>query len=104
MLGPDAVKKGASSYIGYREDFIAFLDDSKRASKPLEDEIAGLFLEPAFVVPKMLLKGSSPEEAVSAAKNAYNKSIREALNSDIQSDADQFINWLFWDRDNLELC
>lgn len=103
-LGPDAVKKGANSYIGYREDFIAFLDDSKRTSKPLEDEIASLFLNPAFTAPKTLLKGGTPDEAMSAAKNAYNKSIRDALNSDIQSDADQFINWLFWDRDNLVLC
>lgn len=103
-LGPDAVKKGANSYIGYKEDFIAFLDDSKRASRPLEDEIASLFLEPAFTAPKILLKGGTPDEAVSAAKNAYNKSIRDALNSDVQSDADQFINWLFWDRDNLVLC
>lgn len=103
-LGPDAVKKGANSYIGYKEDFIAFLDNSKRASKPLEDEIASLFLKPAFTAPKVLLKGGTPDEAVSAAKNAYNKSIKDALNSDIQSDADQFINWLFWDRDNLVLC
>lgn len=103
-LGPDAVKKGANSYIGYKEDFIAFLDDSKRTSKPLEDEIAGLFLDPAFTTPKTLLKGGAPNEAISAAKNAYNKSIRDALNSDIQSDADQFINWLFWDRDNLVSC
>ena len=103
-LGPDAVKKGANSYIGYKEDYIAFLDDSKRASRPLEDEIANLFLKPAFTAPKILLKGGTPDEAVSAAKNAYNKSIRDALNSDVQSDADQFINWLFWDRDNLVLC
>ena len=26
-LGPDAVKKGAKAYIGYKNDFIAFLDD-----------------------------------------------------------------------------
>ncbi len=102
-LGPDAVKKGAKAYIGYKNDFIAFLDDSKRASRPLEDETATLFLEPAFAVSKVLLRGGTPEEAVSVAKKAYNKSIKDALNSDIQSDADQFINWLLWDRDNLAL-
>lgn len=32
------------------------------------------------------------------------ESIRDAINSDVQSDADQFINWLLWDRDNLTLC
>ena len=103
-LGPDAVAKGAKAYIGYKEDFIAFLDNSKCISKPMGDESAALFLEPAFVAPKVLLKGGSPEEAVSTAKKAYNKSIRDALNSDVHSDADQFINWLLWDRDNLTLC
>ena len=103
-LGPNAMKKGAKAYIGYKEDFIAFLDDSNQSTKPLKDEIASLFLNPAFTAPRALLKGSTPAEAVTAAKKAYNQSIREALNSDIQSDADQFINWLFWDRDNLISC
>ena len=92
------------SYIGYKEDFIAFLDDSNQSSKPLKDEIASLFLNPAFTAPRTLLKGGTPEASVMAAKKAYNQSIKEALNSDIQSDADQFINWLLWDRDNLTLC
>ena len=104
VLGPNAIKNGAKAYIGYKEDFIAFLDNSKRASRPLEDDTARLFLDPAFTVPKVLLKGWTPEKAVFAAKMAYNKSIKEALNSDIQSDADQFINWLLWDRDNLVSC
>ena len=103
-LGPDAVKKGAKAYIGYKKDFIAFLDDSKRATRPMEDGIASLFLRPAFTTPKMLLKGVAPEEAVSSTKRAYNQSIRDAINSDIQSDADQFISWLLWDRDNLTNC
>ena len=103
-LGPDATKKGAKAYIGYKDDFIAFLDDSKRVSRPLADETAALFLKPAFIVPRVLLRGGAPEDALTAAKKAYNRSIREALNSDIQSDADQFINWLLWDRDNLIVC
>lgn len=103
-LGPDAVKKGARAYIGYKRDFITFLDNSKQSTKPLKDDTASLFLKPAFTAPKVLLKGGSPEEAVEATKKAYNKSIRDAINSDVQSDADQFINWLLWDRDNLTLC
>ena len=103
-LGPDAIAKGANAYISYKEDFIAFLDDSNQSSKPLKDEIASLFLNPAFTAPRTLLKGGTPEASVMAAKKAYNQSIKEALNSDIQSDADQFINWLLWDRDNLTLC
>lgn len=100
-LGVDAANKGANAYIGYREDFIAFLDNSKRISKPLKDETAALFLDAAFAVPKVLLKGGDADEAVALAKKEYDKSIKKAINSDVQSDADQFINWLYWDRDNL---
>ena len=103
-LGPDAMQKGAKGYVGYKENFIAFFDDSKKSTEPLRDETLSLFLEPALTAPKVLLKGGTPEEAVISAKKAYNKSIREAINSDIQSDADQFIGWLFWDRDNLVSC
>ncbi len=104
QLGPDAIQKGAKAYIGYDENFIAFLDNTKRLSRPLKDDIASLFLNPAFTAPRELLKGSTPEKAVSIAKKAYNESIRKAINSDIQSDADQFIGWLFWDRDHLVSC
>lgn len=100
-LGRDAVEKGAKAYVGYKEDFIAFLNDSNRISKPLEDTTASLFLSAAFTAPKVLLRGGSPNEAVTQAKKEYDRSIRKAINSDIQSDDDQFINWLYWDRDNL---
>ena len=101
VLGRDVVKNGAKAYIGYKEDFIAFLDNSKRTSQPLSDDTAALFLDAAFTVPKVLLRGGPPNEAVTAAKKEYDRSIRKAINSDIQSDSDQFINWLYWDRDNL---
>lgn len=104
ILGKDAVKKGAVAYVGYKEDFVAFLNNSKSISRPLEDKTAALFLDAAFTVPKILLRGASVEDAVVAAKNEYNHSIKKAINSDIQSDDDQFLNWLYWDRDNLVIC
>lgn len=104
VLGMDAMQNGAKAYVGYKEDFIAFLDNTKRISKPLEDKTASLFLKPAFTAPSALLKGYSAEEAVKMAKKSYNKSINEAINSDIQSDNDQFVVWLLWDRDNLVSC
>lgn len=103
-LGKEAVKNGANAYIGYKEDFIAFMDDANGMSKPLEDEIASLFLRPAFAVSKALLSEKSPDEAVSLARKEFDKSISMAINSEVQSDADQFINWLRWDRDNLVAC
>ncbi|MBQ8985580.1 hypothetical protein IJ076_03520 [Candidatus Saccharibacteria bacterium] len=101
ILGRDAVKKGAKAYVGYKEDFVVFLNDNISTFEPLKDKTATLFLNPAFVVPKVLLRGGSADEAVNAAKKEYNRSIKKAMGSDIQSDDDQFLNWLYWDRDNL---
>ncbi len=103
VLGELAAKSGARAYIGYAEDFIVFTDD-RYMSKPLKDPTAALFLDAAFSVPKALLDGKSAVESVEIARKSYDKSIEKALSSDVQSDNDQFINWLYWDRDNLKLC
>ncbi|MBR3323518.1 hypothetical protein IKG16_01365 [Candidatus Saccharibacteria bacterium] len=102
-LGPLAMKKGAKGYVGYDEKFVAFLQEDK-ISNPLKDDTAALFLNPAFIAPKALINGKTPEEAVRLAKNEYNRSIRKALTSDIQSDNDQFVSWLMWDRNHLKSC
>lgn len=81
-----------------------FMDNRNNLSKPLRDSTAALFLNAAFTAPKNLLNGKTPKQALAITKNEYNNSIRKALASDIQSDNDQFINWLYWDRDNLTLC
>ena len=103
-LGPLAKANGAKAFIGYKEDFIVFMDNRNRTSKPFDDEIAALFLDSAFTALELLLKQEEPEEVFAKTKEAYDKNIQKALNSDIQPDADQFIGWLYWDRDNLELC
>lgn len=103
VLGPLAMKKGAKCYIGYDEEFVAFLQDDK-ISNPVKDDTAALFLDPAFIPPKALVNGKTPEEAVRLAQNEYNRSIRKALTSDIQSDNDQFVGWLMWDRSHLKSC
>lgn len=100
-LGLKAIQHGALSYIGYDEEFVACLKDG-RISDPLKDDTASLFLNPAFTVPKALLNGKSPDEAVKLAKKEYNRSIIKALNSDIQSDNDQFVSLLLWDREHLK--
>lgn len=102
-LGVAAMQAGAKGYVGYDAEFIAVLQQGG-LPQPFKDDTATLFLAPAFVAPKALLDGKRPESAVSAARAAYNRSIVEALNSDVQSDNDQFIGWLVWDRDHLKSC
>ena len=102
-LGPIAKDSGAKEYVGYDEQFVLFYQNSK-VGHPDSDNTAKLFLDPAFIAPRALLEGKTGNEAVELARKAYNRSIKEALNSDIQSDNDQFIGWLFWDRDHLTSC
>lgn len=102
-LGPKAIQCGAKEYVGYDEKFVALLQNDK-IGHPEEDDTAALFLDPAFVAQEALLDGKSGQEAVTLAKKAYNRSILKALNSDVQSDNDQFIGWLLWDREHLKSC
>jgi len=99
-LGKIAVKNGANAYIGYDEPFFAPTFNEKN-NDPLKDDTAALFLNPAFIVSKALANGKSPEEAVELAKKEYNRSIIKALTSGVQSDNDQFVGLLKWNRDHL---
>ncbi|MBQ3261257.1 hypothetical protein IJH29_01210 [Candidatus Saccharibacteria bacterium] len=99
-LGPISIKLGAKAYVGYKEPYLAPRMDDKIAD-PLKDKTVSLFLNPAFIAQKALTDGKTPREAIKLAKNAYNRSIVSALTSPVQSDDDQFVGLLCWDRDNL---
>ena len=102
-LGRAAVKKGAKAYVGYDAPFLASRMDDK-ISNPLNDSTAALFLDPAFITQKALVNGKTPAEAVQLGKKEYNRSIVKALMSPVQSDNDQFVGLLLWDRDHLINC
>ena len=99
-LGKKAIEVGVKAYVGYDEPFLAPRMNDK-ISNPLLDETASLFLDPAFITQKALINNKKPKEAVSLARKEYNRSIVKALMSPIQSDNDQFVGLLFWDRDHL---
>ena len=99
-LGPAAKHSGVKDYIGYDEDFIVIYQEGK-VGHPEDDETAALFLDPAFAVQDCLLTGKTGSEAVDAGKEAFKRSILKALNSDIQSDDDQLVAWLWWDQEHL---
>lgn len=102
-LGVQAVKAGAKGYVGYSEDFILVSQPGK-TTHPTEDSTAALFLEPSNQIIGALSKGHSAKEAVAKGRAAFAKSIRQALNSDIQSDDDKYIPYLMWDRQFLCAC
>lgn len=102
-LGPAAMAAGAKGYIGYDERFI-MLSRPTKISQPLQDDVARLFLDPAFTAPKALLDGKTCQEAVVLTQNAYRRSIKTALNSDIQSDKDRCVGFLLWNLKHLKFC
>lgn len=57
ILGQDSIAKGASAYLGYKEDFV-FMYNVDKISKPTEDKTASLFFEPSNHLSISLLKKS----------------------------------------------
>lgn len=97
-LGDASVQAGALSYIGYKEDFIfAFDVDDGNATHPLQDKLAGLFLDHTVVLMNTLYKGGTVSEAYKKARNALWESILL-----VESSGDRnVLSWLLWDYEAL---
>lgn len=97
ILGPEIVKGGATGFIGYYEDFI-FATDPDFFHNPINDELAGICLNPTDEIIKALLKGSSIREAndsgITAAQNKLNEL---QITSSYYS---QFAPFLYWNMLN----
>lgn len=99
VLGKKAVAEGAKAYLGYKEDFV-FLFDQDKAEKPLEDETAALFLEPANKVAQVLIEGGTSGEANRAGKAGYDENIAVLLTSETSKADTEAVRFLVWDREN----
>jgi hypothetical protein len=100
VLGPAAVKAGATAYIGYNEDFIFFISPEKM-SRPLQDKTAEMFLTPANHVVVSLAKGHTAEEATNAARGYFLKSIQKFISSEASEDEREYMRYLIWDMKSL---
>ncbi len=69
-LGPESIKKGATVYMGYDDDFI-FIADPNKISDPLSDKIAGLFLEASNQIIISLIKGHSAKDCHERSKRIF---------------------------------
>jgi len=102
-LGPLAMKNSADGYIGYNKEFILSSNSSKTA-RGGRDDTAKLFLDPSNVIVQSLCKGNSADIAAEQGRIAFRNSIKEAMNSDVQSDDHKLISYLLWDMDCLVSC
>jgi hypothetical protein len=95
-LGPQTIQNGATAFIGYDEDFIFMIDESK-SFRPLQDETAALFLEPSNQTAMSILKGHSVKEADRRSKEKFTRNIQELILKGPSEDDYYAIRHLLWD-------
>lgn len=80
ILGNMLVQRGVLAFIGYVRKFIVGTTRSK-ITKPLEDPLAKLFLEPSNLIPTTILKGHTAGEADRRSKAAMLKNFQKMVSS-----------------------
>lgn len=95
-LGPESIKSGALSYIGYADSFIFFHENN--FSNPLVDKTAALFLEPSNQAAISLIKGNNSGDSSKRSKKYFSKNMRELLSSKYESRPEftQYAQALWW--------
>lgn len=79
-LGPSAVTKGAIAFIGYKKKFTDGYTPTK-TTRPLEDTVAKLFIEPSNLIPISLLKGNKVKDAYRKSQEAMLRNLRFMLST-----------------------
>lgn len=103
VLGEEVGQYDNTAYIGYKDDFVLLYLEEYR-TRPIEDTLAGLFLDPSNLVATTLLKGHPAKEAVLRAKQEFLRKIQELLTSKISPAESSVLRYLVWDMRNLALC
>lgn len=81
-LGSILVAEGATSFIGYNEDF-HFYHNVKPGDDPTKDPMCALFLEPAYDIPKSLADGLTVAQAFSKSQTMYQLNLLSALKGNV---------------------
>ncbi|MBU0459721.1 MAG: hypothetical protein KJ597_02110 [Nanoarchaeota archaeon] len=81
-LGPASMKNTKEGcFIGYALPFIFYMD-AKWTTKPHNDQVAGLFLEPSNLIPISIIKGHSSSEAHHHSKKQMLRTMNKLMNGD----------------------
>lgn len=95
ILGNELVKNNKTlAYIGYLKPFILETDPDK-IHKPLDDNIARLFLEPSNYLVVSLLKGHSVKESYEKSIKAFKKNMTDLLLNESDIDSISRAKYLF---------
>lgn len=95
-LGPQTIQNGATAFLGYDEDFVFMIDESK-SSRPLQDGTAALFLEPSNYTALSIFKGHPVEEADRRSKEKFARNIQALILKGPSEDDYYAIRHLLWD-------
>lgn len=86
-LGTVLVAKGATAFIGYTKSFSIAMQN-KFASRPKEDPLARLFLEPSNLIATTIIKGNTVLEAHQRSIMEMKKTLSEMVSSNIPNKKD----------------
>ena len=101
-FGPWCIAEGTRAFIGYDEDFGFYYTDEKR-TRPLDDKLAALFIEPSNQVAISLLKGHTAGEAHDASQKFFRRSIQKLLSTVSTQGESVALPLLVWDMQH-QVC
>src|SRR3989344_7021457 len=94
ILGPEVVKNGTGSFIGYKFDFALGKDPNSEAV-PAKDKIAKFFLEPSNLLFSSLLEGKTVNNSIIKAKKMMRDNIWFLSTTDKFPEASHYAPFLF---------
>jgi len=101
ILGVEIMKFGAKSFIGYKEPFRFYSNETIYFNKPLEDDYARPFFEASNQVGLSLVKGRTAKDANEDSKKVYRDTISRLLTSNAPNSF--VIPDLFWNMSH-QVC
>jgi len=98
-LGESCIKKGTKTYIGYKENFLFWINNFK-STTPLADELAEPFFMASNQIIHSLLNGRTAIESHKRSQTVFDEQIERFQRSDAPPDAQYILPLLFWDKIN----
>jgi len=95
QLGPLLIRKKAKAFMGYKRDFV-FMYQSDHVTKPLQDKIARLFLNPSNLGVRVIIKGHPVKEAFYRSQRLLHKNLMRSLSSAASKEENDAAPSLLW--------